>query len=265
MRYLQITLWLAIGGFALVAFRESYSSQPPPGHTGAPGEPHNCSHCHGGGTGTPIINLTHGGQPINTYTPGGGPITLTLSVSHPTASRYGFQLTALSSQSGQQNAPNQTLSTAGHLGVVLQTGAGGRKYVAHSPATSTGSWTFTWTPPSSAIGDITWYVATVCANGNNATSGDVVGVATFTMQPGTPSNVEDADVSPLYWLQGAQLHFSPQVKKAKLYSISGQEIAAWKEGDSPLVVPESGGGILLLQLQLSTHEVVKRVFLASLR
>jgi hypothetical protein len=222
-----IATWLAVLALSLLAFKEANSSQPPVGYSSAPGEG-SCRSCHAGGTGPVTISLTQGGQPISTYTPGGGPITLQLTVSHSTAALYGFQLTALSSQAGQQEVPNQGLSTTGHTGVTLQTGGGGRRYVAHAPASATGNWTFDWTPPSTNIGPITWYVAANAANGNGGTSGDATAVYTLTLQPDLSSSLtaSTTTASPVTYANG-HWSISPEVREIRVFSLEGREVASY--------------------------------------
>ena len=46
-----------------------------------------------------------------------------------------------------------------------------KEYINHSSA-SVSSWTFDWTAPATDVGDVTFYLASNKANGDNSTSGD---------------------------------------------------------------------------------------------
>src|SRR5262245_15403897 len=72
----------------------AFSSGPPPGYTGAPGEePEACAECHvppDAGTGHITINAPQTYVPGQTY-----PITVSHSNVDPTRLRWGFELTVL--------------------------------------------------------------------------------------------------------------------------------------------------------------------------
>lgn len=252
-------IWLAALALSLVAFKGMNSSQPPIGRTGAPGEG-TCRDCHSGGTGQVSIALTQsGGGALTTYTPGGGPVTLALSVSHSTASVYGFQLTVLSSQAGQEDTPNQGLNTTGGTGTVLQTGSGGRKYLAHSGSSSSGNWTFTWTPPATDVGPITWYIAANAANGNGATSGDMPGTATLTLQPDQSTALP---VARPFYVAGQTLYLNSSATTATLYTLDGREVLRWEADQGPLSLADKPG-LYLLRLQSPTGETVHKILIPT--
>lgn len=250
-------VWLAAAGLSLVAFKGNNSSQPPVGRTGAPSEG-TCRDCHSGGTGAVTITLEQvGGQPFTTYVPGGAAMNLRVAVSHSTASVYGFQLTALSSQAGQEDTPNQGLSTGGATNLSIQTGPGGRKYLNHFMASSTNSWIFTWTPPTTNVGPITWYIAANAANGNGNTSGDATGATSFTIQPDVSSALPIAEMRPFY-LVGQTLYFHEPITAATLYTLEGRELLHWQAGQGPLLLSEKGG-LYLLRLSTPTGESLHKI------
>ncbi|MCS6895885.1 MAG: hypothetical protein NZZ60_07050 [Bacteroidia bacterium] len=247
-------IWAAVFALSLVAFKEANSSQPPVAHTGAPGEG-SCADCHSGASPAPTITLTQAGQTPSTYTPGGPPITLTVSVSHPTLSRYGFQLTVLSNQSGQQNVPSQGLSTGGANNITLQS-SGGRKYIAHAGVSSSGVWTFEWTPPATNIGDITWYIAANAVNRNGTTSGDATGTFSLTLSP-----QQSTSLSALGYIEGRRIILPQEVKEATLYSLDGREIRRFSSGG----VHEGNWrpGIYILRWHTGDHEIVQKIYISE--
>lgn len=168
-----IALSFAIAAFVFCCFAErthaKISPGPPLGFTGAPGEG-TCTGCHYTfplNSGAGKVEIT--GLPAS-YTPGQS-YAVTVTVSHPTARSWGFELTALDS--------NETSSTVGTMTVSNTTttlkrdsSASGqqRTYLSHSEdgiaqgKPNSNSWSFTWTAPASAVGDITFYAVGNAAN-----------------------------------------------------------------------------------------------------
>ena len=157
-------LWLTLSSTII------YPNDPPTGSTGAPGET-TCqqSGCHSGGayTGTVAISGVPDTVVANTtYT-----ITLTNT---STAVRAGFQLVCLDATGAQCG----TL-TAG-TGTAIAT-SGTKQYVSQSTpkimSAGSAAWTFTWKAPATftALNNpITFYFATLAANGDGGSSGDNV-------------------------------------------------------------------------------------------
>lgn len=152
---------------------------PPTGQTGAPGES-NCTSCH---TGSPITsganwnNVTFSSNiPACGYTPGQS-YAITLSHTQSGISKFGFQLTALTSTTTA--AGSFTAGTGNSV-----SSAGGRTYVGHSISGTSGSgsiaWTFTWVAPSTGVGAVTFYSSVNATNSNNQSTGDEIYVKSFT-------------------------------------------------------------------------------------
>ncbi len=148
----------------------SNSGNPPNGNTGAPGDGM-CANCHSGGAGIDG-NLTISGLPssiaVNTD------YSITVSVENITgADKGGFQLVALD----QSNNNVGTLSSPGPSSTLQS--SGGRTYFEHNPAKSftgpgTVTYTITWKSPNLAAGQtVTMYAASILANGNGNSSGDL--------------------------------------------------------------------------------------------
>lgn len=172
------TVTVTMAGTAL-----ANSEGPIPGFTGAPGmkgaEPEmTCQSCHIDYALNPDrlgrVEL-QGVPPV--YQPGKS-YTITLQLKHPTAKRWGFQLTALST-------PNYT--AAGDFAALDKTTqkktAAGRQYIEHGSiggkATGMGktgsyAWTFTWTAPKTNVGNVAFFAAANMANGNGDVTGDRV-------------------------------------------------------------------------------------------
>lgn len=158
-----------------------FSSGPPAGSTGAPGEnPRACTTCH---TGSPNPDtrgsITIGGAPAS-YVPGQR-YTLTVTVSHPDADRrrWGFQLTALT-QNGNQPAGTLVVTNSSLTRLVVGGPGRNRQYIEHttlgtrSGLTGGTSWSFDWIAPSQDVGPVIFYAAGNAANNNGASTGDKI-------------------------------------------------------------------------------------------
>ena len=155
------------------------STGPPPGVSGAPGEP-NCTSCHAPNAGAGQFLITR----PTTYTPGQ---TYQITVQHQTADasrrRWGFQLTALAGTTPAVNFSNIDAATQ------IIDGASGRKYIEQTLIGSFGGqkggafWTFNWTAPPTNVGAVTLYAAGNQANNDGTSDGDQIYILTATIQP----------------------------------------------------------------------------------
>lgn len=170
------TLKAAIVVAMIVTVAYGFSSGPPAGRTGAPGEG-TCVQCHLGTLNSGPGRVTISGVP-ETYEPN-QEFTLTVHVEHPDRQRWGFQITALD----DANRPAGTLSTVDRSITKRVAGTGslaGRTYIEHtSDGTFDGraqgaEWMVTWTAPAEDAGRVTFYAAGNAANGDNASSGDSI-------------------------------------------------------------------------------------------
>lgn len=164
-----------------------FSSGPPNGFASEPPNFANCGQCHSGtdingGSGSFSIS----GLPAE-YTPGGGPVTLTLTLDDPGQTRWGFELTALD-ESGMGVG---TFTITDTMNTQLSASAG-REYIKQ---TSTGSyagmsgpvsWSVDWTPPAAAgAGTVNFFATGNAADFNFSTSGDrIYSTATSSAESG---------------------------------------------------------------------------------
>ena len=174
------------GGLFSAFILLSYSTNPPDGNTGAPGE-NLCSSCHStpppGVNGTiSLTGLPSTVTPNTTYT-----ITLTSTVTGGSPATAGFQMVALTA--GNQNA-GDFMANSPDEGTET---SGGREYIEHrGDKTISGgsvSWDFTWTSPVTGSGTITMYAVSNLTNNMDNNSGDKVISNTFTttLQGGGPA------------------------------------------------------------------------------
>jgi len=160
---------------------------PSLGYTGAPTD-HNgqdCSTCHNSygaansdATGSVTTN-------ISSYNPGVQQ-TIHVTVQHPQAQRWGFQITIRSVSDQTQSAGDYSAGIA--VQVVCDDGSrfgsappcnAMREFGEHlnAPRTATGAgyeFDVTWSPPESEIGDLQVYISAVAADGDGTAAGDRV-------------------------------------------------------------------------------------------
>ncbi len=180
--------WIAI--FALSSAAWGNSGGAPAQVTGAPGEG-TCAACHGGTPNSGPGSLQVRFDGATNWAPGQA-VKVKVTLADPSATRWGFQLTARAASN-----PNQM---AGSFRIIEDTTRfasnppQGLQYVTHTSSgtrpgtTGSVSWEVEWTPPSDAgFGDVIFYAAGNAANGNGqADPGDRIYTATFTGSPGTP-------------------------------------------------------------------------------
>ena len=153
---LGVLVWLANAG------------NPPNGMTGAPFDS-TCNSCHGGGNyggNVTVDGLPGTIAPNTTY-----PLNITLNPTAGNPNRGGFQLVVVD----DNNANSGNLTNGNN-----QSGtefSGGREYLDHRVTKFFGggpiSWSFTWTSPASAAGNMVnfYFIGNFC-NGTGNTDGD---------------------------------------------------------------------------------------------
>src|SRR5882672_10485933 len=164
----------------------AFSTGPPGGVTGAPGDFGTCANCHFG----PARNGQFTISAPQTYVPGQTyQITVTHTNSDATRQRWGFELTALSS--GTKAGELQNLSALTQI--LNNEGPGAsRQYIEHASGgtfqgqTGGASWTFNWIAPATNVGPVTFYAAGNQANGDGSPSGDQIYTTQATVAPSTP-------------------------------------------------------------------------------
>jgi len=173
---LQVSAWRArtlVAVFACIALALAYSSGPPNGTSGRPGE-NTCLACHSGSPGSSDSSHLLGFAPVG-YQPD-SLYSLTLSVSYAGQRRWGFQLTAVNSA----NEPMGNLVVLDPVNTQLGSGPGRYEYLKQTSAgTFPGtpgptSWQVGWRAPAGGAGPVCFYWCCAAANNNNSSSGDTI-------------------------------------------------------------------------------------------
>jgi uncharacterized protein (TIGR03437 family) len=208
---LRTTLgWTISMAMALLPAALANSTGPDARNTGAPGDSANAcasSGCHTSRPQGGPINSA-GGSVRAVFSTGdvyyaGVPVVVTVTVTDPVNRRFGFQMTArqasnpATAQAGTFTAGNSTMI------VICQDnrirGASGCpaaapiEFIEHgsaSPAGSSATWQFTWTPAANQSGPVSFYVAGNAVNSNgNSDGGDNVYTASYTLNPAVCTQV----------------------------------------------------------------------------
>ncbi|MCX6599619.1 MAG: hypothetical protein NTV70_24965 [Acidobacteria bacterium] len=178
-RLVSLTALALIGAGSMLGF----SSGPPAQRTGAAADGGiNCTACHRGA----LANADQRGRiaiDAASYRPGVRQ-TVRVTVEHPDALRWGFQLIARyasgeSRQAGSFTPNAQTRVVCGATATPFPCN-GDREFASHTAAAtvlgSNGRMVFEveWTPPSEDVGDVTFYAAGNAANNGGGNTGDMI-------------------------------------------------------------------------------------------
>ena len=168
-----VLLGLILSGLSRPKDAIATAPQPPAQRTGAPGE-NTCGSCHTGtllADGSISISIS-----ASEYIPG-ETYPITVSVSDPLQTRWGFEITALkdsnNSMAGSFQSPTQLtgIQSAGGRTYAGQDNNGAVVPLEPNDGTHWGtlngaSWVVNWTAPSQGSGTVTFYASGVAANGN---------------------------------------------------------------------------------------------------
>lgn len=215
----------------------AFSSGPDPRSDGGPGGSSAAcaqSGCHvgtavNGGGGKVELQFPDG----LTYTPGLKQ-RIKVVITDATARSYGFQASA-------RLASNEANAQAGRFDVVgtgtfilcqdgRERSASGNcavatplEFIEHSRASTVNSFDIDWTPPAAAAGNIRFYVAGNATNSNNASSGDKIYTANFTLVPKAAGGNPPVITSTNGVTNGAS--FNPGVVSGSWTTIFGTNLA----------------------------------------
>ena len=202
----QKIVWTAVGTWVAIvpALLLAHASGPDPRYTAAPGDaPMACANggCHSSSVKGGPINASGGSVSAvfsaDHYVPG-QTLTITVTVSDPVNSVYGFQMTARYGSTDQQLSVNQagTFTPGGPDTIVMCDSGSFRRvscpksqpveFIEHQMP-SRKSFTFTWTAPATDVGAVHFYVAGNAVNNNgNADGGDHAYTASYVLNSSVP-------------------------------------------------------------------------------
>jgi mono/diheme cytochrome c family protein len=225
--------------FLLFTLIFPYPNNPPNAVTGAPGEG-TCRNCHtsyalnSGSGDVEILGIPNGVIPGETY-------QLQVKVSHPTLTRWGFEVATKFSNNTQAGSFDITDNTHTLSGVqsgityIKQRSAG-----TYSGQSESATWDMDWTAPGMITSDITFYAAGLTSNSANGNSGDYVYTTSFSTTEG--EEIVDVDyateIQPIFNANCTSCHGSSGGLSLSSYS-------TLKAGN--VVVSGNGTGSLLIK------------------
>lgn len=234
---------LGLGMLWLCAAIWAESGGAPQLTAGAPPDGGMCTDCHGGvansGSGKLQVSLVDAA----TWTPG-QQVKLRVTLSDPSARRWGFNLTAR--KSADPGVTAGTLAVAEAASTQIRA-AGDLQFATHRSAgtrtgtTGSSTWEVLWTPPADAsVGEVTFYAAGNAANGNGAAdSGDSIYSTSLQVKPAssTPSLTRIAPRIVLgdAWSSSIYLYnttANAAVVKVKFFGDDGAPLAGLPGGDT---------------------------------
>lgn len=227
----------------------SDSNGPGSIYNGAKGNPSNCSSCHGPAnaatTATIRVDST-GGVAVTKYV-AGMTYTVTVTGSHTTNTKFGFQFSAVSGTgSAQVKAGTYGTMPSQVKKVTLST----IDVVEHSSTISGPlSKSFTWTAPAASVGDIKMYLTVNAVNGNNIddgadTSNNTVTTLTYYTPPTAVATVAETSTisafpNPVMDELHLQLNGTFAASTVSVFDITGRNIM------NTVVAPNATGSTTL--------------------
>lgn len=193
----QILLFTLIAGIGYISL-ESYSAGPGSMsliRNGAKGNPSTCSDagCHGG-TVAPTLAIrvdSVGGVEVSKYVAGMS-YTVTVTGSHATNTKFGFQFSAVTGTGSSQVQAGSVATTGLPSQVVRRTVSSIQVVEQSSTITGPLSKSFVWTAPSTGSDDVTMYLTVNAVNGNGAAdAGDASGNVSVVLPQHTPTGIRN--------------------------------------------------------------------------
>ncbi len=255
----------------------SFSSNPPNGRTGAPGDGL-CTDCHAPGNPLGLdgeFTLTGFPTEINpgeTYS-----ISVVVRNNNGLAQRNGFQAVVLN---GANNNIGDLTTSGGNPTTETDPGSG-REYVEHRPAIDFANgevnWTFDWTAPEDNVGaEVTLYIASIVGSGSSGNGEDLFIQDNFTatiQEVSSTNNLEafaTIDVYPNPANQFFTLKLDGPVNEKvsiRLMTVTGQLVYAQTDlslnSTTEISVADLSRGIYFLQINGATATTTRRIVVAK--
>lgn len=165
----------------------SYNSGSPGGRTGSPTDGSTCgvAGCHGvqGAETTEMISTT---IPAQGYEPGMG-YEISVSPYKEGITKFGFEMVAEDDNGDKVGTFTDNTEVTAWINDQRVT----HKSTSTSATDGTRTWTVNWTAPAAGTGQVTFYAASLAANGNGNNSGDSVLVDSYTVQEQSTANLSE--------------------------------------------------------------------------
>lgn len=233
-----------IGSILLLSNREGRDE----GNSNAPGETGTtCVNCHIRGPYTPVFDLflsDAAGNRVTYYLPGQQyNFEVRVADISAKAKTFGFQTVPLD---GEDNF----VGTWGQLGSrVRKIKDLGREYLTHSSPSTTGIFKAVWTAPATDLGNITFYLAGVTADGEGASIGDNSDTTKFVVPSLTSSStnieIKSLEVFPTLTTDRITTLVADDLSFLRIFDTNGKMVLQKKDplpGDFNIDVSDYGFG-----------------------
>lgn len=189
----------AVSLYLILAIESVFTNgvQPPAGRTGctvAPTET-TCgiSTCHNNtpNTGGGSLTVTFSDTSLN-YVPG-QTYDMTVATSETGKVKFGFEITVADGNGdsvGTFIIPTGITNISSPLG-----GINHRKYLGHKTASGNNTWSFQWKAPAIDKGQLCFYLASNCANGNGQSTGDHIYTTSLCILPESATGIFSPEIS----------------------------------------------------------------------
>jgi hypothetical protein len=206
----------------------------PGGKTNSPMDGQNCTACHAGS-----INSGQGSVTITSDIPASGYIpantyTITVESSHPSYTKYGFELTA---ESFGNKTGGFTIVNSSQTKLI-----NGGNAVTHKIGGTLGSasktWSVNWTAPAAGNMSVDFYATSVTANGNSQNSGDNVYTANYSVNEEVSVAINNVSTDLEVTFNGSELiiNGSSSLMALNVYDIKGKLISNQYEVQLPSTI-----------------------------
>ena len=243
-----------------IVFNASSNGRGSEDRTGAPGSSGTCASCHGGSNNLngqvslELIDKTSSAV-VNEYIPGN---TYIVSVkASGTSTKMGFQSTIL-------NSSNQNIGSIANPSSGAAVYTSGRNIAGHTSGSSTGSWTYEWTAPSSDQGVATIYGVSVISNKNSTDNGDQVVTNKITINPAASNSLQAINNNAIRIYPNPSLgtlYFTKQVESITVFDVNGKEILSAEVGGNQYHLPKLVGGIYFVKMKFDGESSHQRILI----
>ena len=184
---LLIPICIGLAIFFYPTTSNSNASGSPGGKTGSPTDGASCTGCHYAGVGT--------GATITTNIPSSGYVpnqvyTVTANINQSGINKFGFEITAEEANFGSAKTGNFLVTNSNETKFVNNNDA-----ITHKAGGTSGSnsksWSMDWEAPNTGTGAVTFYGSFMAANGDGTNSGDTYHSATFSVNEGFSTTIND--------------------------------------------------------------------------
>ena len=249
----------------------NFTSNPPVGKTGAPFES-SCTDCHAGSTlpAAGTVDFTLGGLGAGYY-----PNTLyPVTIGATSGTKNGFQVVCVDDSDVQagtfEAGTNSNISSASGL-----------DYVRHTNAVGATTWSFNWTSPASATGDITFYYSYNISDDGGTTASDEIYVGSFTIALANDVGISEheeleAQYNLSYSAETGMVqarYFNPDNDHVLfvVQNISGKEVGRYDLGyqepgdhvQSFMIDEADADGIYLVSVFLGNRVLTKKLYVGN--